>query len=134
MTPTEYLVASARTENTPDFIQLRAGALTDSLAEQRFNAGLMHAAMGIVTEAGEFIDVLKKLTIYSKPVDRVNLVEELGDIAWYIALACRTLGVSLEEVMDRNISKLTTRFPEKFTEAAAMNRNLDAERAALEGK
>ncbi len=134
MTPAEYIKASARTEHTPDFISLRAGHLEESLAEKRFNAQLMHAAMGIVTEAGEFIDVFKKLTIYGKSVDKVNLVEELGDCCWYIALACRALDVPLEEVFDRNIAKLSRRFPEKFTSEQAITRDLDAERNALEGK
>jgi NTP pyrophosphatase (non-canonical NTP hydrolase) len=130
MTPSKYLEESARTDNTPRFIQL---PLTSD-GERQFVAELMHASMGMVTEAGEFIDALKKHTIYGKPIDRVNLVEEIGDLFWYQALACRALGVSFEEVMERNIAKLRKRFPEKFTAELALSRDLDAERAALEGK
>jgi NTP pyrophosphatase (non-canonical NTP hydrolase) len=125
MTPEQYLIESARTEFTPLFI---AGGDQHALRVSQ----LMHAAMGMVTESGEFIDALKKLTIYGKPIDKTNLVEEIGDCMWYVALACRALDVSLEDVMDRNIAKLRKRYPEKFTQEAALNRDLDAERKALE--
>ncbi len=130
MTPSEYLKESARTEYTPPFITSTPPPIT--LEARQEQAQIMHAAMGMVTEAGEFIDAMKKLTIYGKPLDRTNLVEELGDVMWYVALACRTLNVSLEEVMDRNIAKLRARFPEKFTSEQALVRDLDAEREALE--
>ncbi len=94
---------------------------------------LDHAAKGMVTEAGEFIDVLKKHSIYGKPIDRVNLKEELGDLMWYVALACNTLEIELGDVLAVNIAKLRARFPDKFTEEGALNRNLDAERGILEG-
>jgi len=94
---------------------------------------LIHAAMGLATEAGEFLDPLKKALFYGKPVDKVNLTEELGDIMWYIAIACDALGVELGDVMQRNITKLATRYPDKFTTDAAINRDLDAERKVLEG-
>ena len=126
MTPSEYLVASARTEHTPQFFR--------GLEHEGRAPELMHAAMGMVTESGEFIDALKKLTIYGKPLDRTNLIEEIGDVQWYVALACRELGVSFEEVFDRNIEKLKVRFPDKFTSDAALNRDLDVERVALAGQ
>ena len=132
MTPNEYLQASARTEHTPLFIETGDGL--GSAGDDRMYSQLMHAAMGMVTESGEFIDALKKLVIYGKTLDRTNLVEELGDLQWYIALACRALGVSFEEVFERNISKLRRRFPDKFTSEQALIRDLDAERAALEGR
>jgi NTP pyrophosphatase (non-canonical NTP hydrolase) len=97
-------------------------------------ARLIHASMGLTTEAGEFVDMLKKHLFYGKAVDETNLVEELGDQLWYIALALRTLGSSFEDAMERNIKKLRTRYPNKFEERRALERDLDAERAALEVK
>jgi NTP pyrophosphatase (non-canonical NTP hydrolase) len=94
---------------------------------------LIHAAQGMATETGEFTDVLKKWIFYGKPVDEINLEEELGDLMWYVAEACNALGVDLNEVMYKNIEKLRTRYPEKFTEFDAQNRDLDAEREILEG-
>ncbi len=83
---------------------------------------LLHATLGISGEAGELLDAVKKSFIYNKELDFVNAKEELGDILWYVALACRTLGVSFDEIMQMNIDKLTKRYPEKYTDAAAAER------------
>lgn len=93
---------------------------------------LMHAAMGIGTEGGEFQDAIKKCIFYGKPIDTVNLVEELGDIMWYIAIACDTLGVDLEEVMQKNSDKIHSRYAGGFSEEKAQKRNLEKERKILE--
>lgn len=93
---------------------------------------LLHAAMGMVTESGEFLDALKKHIFYGKPLDEVNLCEEIGDQLWYIAIALDALGSSFEMEMERVVKKLQTRYPERFTDEAAINRNLDAERSTLE--
>jgi len=83
---------------------------------------LLHATLGISGEAGELLDAVKKSFIYNKELDFVNAKEELGDILWYVALACRTLGVSFDEIMQMNIDKLTKRYPEKYTDEAAAER------------
>jgi NTP pyrophosphatase (non-canonical NTP hydrolase) len=93
---------------------------------------LIHYGMGMVTEAGEFIDMLKKHMMYGKPLDRTNLIEEIGDLAWYMARACDELCIDFEEVLRRNIEKLKTRYPEKFTEDKALNRDLEKEREVLQ--
>lgn len=93
---------------------------------------LIHAQLGMVTEVGEFTDALKKFIMYGKEIDRVNLLEELGDLEWYIAMALIALGSNHEHIWDRNIAKLKARYPEKFTEHAALNRNLNDERKELE--
>lgn len=93
---------------------------------------LLHAAMGFTTESGEFMDALKRAIYYGKPVDATNLVEELGDIFWYLAIAADTLGISFAEIQRRNIAKLRVRYPEKFTELDAIQRDLPTERSAVE--
>lgn len=98
------------------------------------NVRLLHAAIGLCTESGEIQDQLKKAIFYGKSLDKVNLVEELGDLMWYIGIACDALGVTLEEVMQKNHEKLKARYGTKFTEAAALNRDLDKEREILEKK
>lgn len=91
-----------------------------------------HAVIGISTEAGEALDTVKKQLIYGKPIDFTNLDEEMGDLLWYIAVYLNWRGKTFEQVMQQNIDKLRVRFPEKFTEAHALHRDLDAERASLE--
>jgi NTP pyrophosphatase (non-canonical NTP hydrolase) len=121
----QYVTDARRTE--PDY-----APVVQRLADPRV-ARLLHVAMGLVTEAGEFVDQLKRHLFYGKPLDTVNLLEELGDITWYQRLGVDELESSLIDILDRNVAKLRARFPEKFTEDAALNRDLDAERKVLEG-
>lgn len=96
------------------------------------NARLLHAAMGLTTESGELFDALKRHLVYGKPLDRTNFIEEAGDIMWYLALLLDTVHSDFDEAMEKNVAKLKARFGEKFTEAAALERNLEKEREALE--
>jgi len=93
---------------------------------------LLHAQMGMQTETAEFTDALKKSIFYGKPLDVVNLKEELGDLMWYMAIAFDELGTNFETEGKRVIKKLKARFPEKFTNDKAENRDLDTERKILE--
>lgn len=47
---------------------------------------LWHGACGMLTELGEVADAYKKHEIYGKPLDKTNVLEELGDLMWYVAL------------------------------------------------
>ncbi len=92
----------------------------------------VHMCMGIVTEAGELLDIYKKNLAYNKPIDVANEKEEIGDLMWYIANHCTNRGFDLNEILATNIAKLKARFPHKFTEEKAQNRDLAAERQILE--
>ena len=83
------------------------------------NDDMMHAALGISGEAGEFADAVKKVLVYGKQPDMDNLIEELGDLLWYINLAAVTLGVDFNEICTRNINKLLLRYPEKYSDKLA---------------
>lgn len=107
------------------------GPMQERIADN-VTARLTHAQLGLSSEVGEFSDALKKFLIYGKAVDRANLIEELGDIKWYIAEAATSLGVTEEEIDERNIAKLKVRFPDRFTEDHALNRDLTEERKTLE--
>ena len=93
---------------------------TAKLEGFKFNIG--HAALGISGEAGEFADCVKKYLIYNQSLDRKNAAEELGDLLWYIALACDSLGISMADVATQNIEKLAKRYPEKYTDLHAQQR------------
>jgi len=76
---------------------------------------LLTAAVGISAEGGEFMEIVKKITFQGKPWNEDNIEHlkiELGDVLWYVAQACMALDVSLDEILDRNISKLAARYPE----------------------
>jgi NTP pyrophosphatase (non-canonical NTP hydrolase) len=96
---------------------------------------LLHAAIGMGTETGEFQDAIKKYLFYGTPVDYPNLIEELGDLMWYIQVACDVLGVTLGEVLRINAEKLQARYSKgKFDKEDAENRDLEEERKILESK
>lgn len=92
---------------------------------------VLHAIIGKATEAGELLEALK-LGMDGQALDRTNLMEELSDGQWYDAILANALGFTFEEVQQININKLRARFPDKFTEYDAQNRNLGAERKVLE--
>jgi NTP pyrophosphatase (non-canonical NTP hydrolase) len=94
---------------------------------------LLHAALGLATEAGELMEMLSDYLEGHKPLDVVNAKEELGDAQWYVPLGVDACDAELEDVMQTNIDKLRARYPDKFTEHDAQNRNLDKEREILEG-
>lgn len=96
------------------------------------NEFILHGALGISTEAGEILDAVKKSIFYGKPFDLVNLQEEIGDCLWYLAILAKEAGMSFEDIMAQNIAKLKARYPDKFTEERALNRDLVAERRELE--
>ena len=83
---------------------------------------LLHAALGIAGEAGEFADCVKKHWAYGKPLDYKNAAEEIGDVLWYCALAANALHMDLGRIAEMNIEKLRTRYPEKYTDEHAAAR------------
>jgi len=94
---------------------------------------LFHSFIGLTTEVGELQDLFKKKVLYGKEIEKDKIVDELGDVMWYLGVACNALGVSLEEVMEKNWKKLSTRYGDKlqFTEQAALNKNKEAEWKAM---
>lgn len=74
----------------------------------------LHAALGICGEAGEFADAVKKSSIYGQPENTENLVEELGDLLFYIQAAINVFHLDYEEIMQHNANKLAQRY-EKLT-------------------
>lgn len=118
-------VAALRTE--PDY------ALPCARLKDPNTVRLLHAAMGMVTESAELLDMLKKHIFYGKPIDKTNALEELGDASWYQRIGLESINADIAEMLLVNIRKLRARFPERFTENAALNRDLYTERTVLEG-
>lgn len=125
---------SALRTNGPDYrgVAERMTGYEDQILPDNQVLDLIHASMGLVTEAGEFQDMLKKHLYYGRELDTVNLREEIGDLLWYCAIALQALDTDFQSVMQTNIDKLKARYPEKFTEDSANNRDLKVERQILE--
>lgn len=75
-----------------------------------FQAGLIHMMMGLAGETGELMDAIKKSVIYGKTLDRTNIIEELGDIEFYLEGLRQSLRISREQVISNNVEKLTKRY------------------------
>jgi len=84
------------------------------------------AAMGLCGEAVECADLLKKHLYHGHPLVRDEASKELGDVLWYIALACDRLGFAMGDVANANVEKLRKRYPDGFSTAASLAR-VDAE-------
>lgn len=95
----------------------------------------LHSVLGHVTEAAELAEVAHTCLIEDQVTEAqmTNIIEELGDSSWYTACALNWSGTSFEEMWTKNINKLAARFPnQKFTQAAANNRDLDKELKELQ--
>lgn len=70
-------------------------------------------AMGVAGEAGEVVEKWKKIVAYKDGIvsqeDLGELAKELGDVIWYIAVMAHSLGLSLDDIMQRNLEKLASR-------------------------
>lgn len=85
-------------------------------------ADLLHMAVGISGEAGELLDAVKKATIYKKPIDRENVIEELGDLEFYMEGLRQNLAISRDETLAHNIAKLSIRYATGYSDKAAQER------------
>ena len=78
---------------------------------------LLTAALGLGSETGEFVEIVKKIFLQGKPPSDENIFHmkrELGDIMWYWVTACAALGLDPYEVISENQEKLAARYGEKF--------------------
>ncbi len=126
MNPQEYIDLAKVTE-TKDY-----KPVLERIDEKEVR--LLHGAMGLASEAGEFLSPIKAHIYYGRELDKTHLKEEIGDVMWYLAILCDELGIGFDEIWEANIAKLKARYGEKFSEHMANKRNLDKEREALENK
>jgi NTP pyrophosphatase (non-canonical NTP hydrolase) len=101
---------------------LEMDALKNSLDNINNNSSievprLLTAALGLGSETGEFVEIVKKMVLQGKPASDDNIFHmkrELGDIMWYWTTACASLGLDPFEVISENQKKLEARYGEKF--------------------
>ncbi len=104
MNANEYQVKAARTMDgdcSNDFDDLEISLIWNSL--------------GLVGEAGEIAEHIKKGILHKHGIDKGELKRELGDVLWYLSALCTRLDFSLADVMQTNIDKLLTRYPDGFS-------------------
>jgi len=101
----EYQNLALRTNNTNDF-----------------EKNIVASALGLCGESGEVGDTVKKWYAQGHSLNSDNVIEELGDIMWYVSLMAYTLGYTLSEVATINIEKLRKRYPDGFDPNKSINR------------
>ena len=108
----------------PELVKVLAKPGEDILKELTpADCNLWHMASCCASEAGELFDAVKKHVIYRKPLDRENIIEEMGDLEFYLEGARQELKISREEVLTANIHKLSVRYQNlKFSNEQAQYR------------
>jgi NTP pyrophosphatase (non-canonical NTP hydrolase) len=101
----EYQKAALRTANSE---------MSDDL--------ILNGILGLCGETGEVSDHIKKYMFQGHELDTDKLVNELGDVCWYIAILASGLNVDLETVMKKNIEKLQRRYPDGFDTSRSLHR------------
>jgi len=98
---------------------LAAGAKVDNL-------GLLEKILGLMGESGEVCEKVKKVIRDEKGVvseeKKKEIVKEMGDVLWYLAMVSKYLGVKFEEVAKMNLKKLEDRLERNKIHGAGDNR------------
>ena len=107
-------VRETTSKESSDFPSLLS-RLTELEVEDANVPRLMTAAFGISAEAGELVEIIKKIFLQGKPYNEENIIhmkKEAGDILWYMSQLCIALDTTFEELMEINYQKLSARYPE----------------------
>lgn len=107
MTINDYQKAALRTANLLKFSE--KGLLTNGV-------------LGLSGESGECAGIVKKHLFQGHELDAEKLANELGDVAWYLALASYAIGYSLEAILQMNVDKLLKRYPDGFSAERSIHR------------
>ncbi len=84
--------------------------------------GILNACLGLSGEVGELNDMVKKVIFHEKELDEDHLKKELGDVMWYVAMFCESMNWNLDEILQMNVDKLISRYPDGFDVNRANNR------------
>lgn len=97
----------------------------------QFNRDMLHAILGIDTESAELLETLAAAPFLPETGLKQMIVDETGDLMWYVFLLLKSVGADLEDVLEKNIAKLKARYPDGFTTEAALHRNAEKESAVF---
>jgi hypothetical protein len=126
-----------RDQQDGDFFQGVPAETRAAITPGNVNLRLLHAALGLQTESGEFIEALLP-SFFGGPVDGTNLLEEVGDSGWYQEIALDELGFTKAQVDTANIRKLQDKKNGRYKKGtfaatdAVESRDVGAERVLLD--
>lgn len=129
--------------NTQELFQTAMDTVkrTESSVMHHINPRLLHAFLGLGDESGELIKQAKDQIYYDKQFTYNERIEELGDHFWYFTLAILALADQydlksperiFQDIVLANAAKLRARYPEKYSDTQAIERNIVAEYQAIQ--
>ena len=99
-----------------DFVRLK-------MSPKALEDPLLNGALGLAGEAGEIADHVKKYLFQDHHLlAEEQIMEELGDVMFYVFMLLQALDASLYEVIEMNMDKINERYPEGFDPNRSMNR------------
>ena len=107
----------------PQFVTSRCkpgGEILDTLTPMRVH--VLHVISKLGSESGELMDAVGKWCSYNKEPDKANIIEELGDIEFYLEAFRGYMGITREETIQANMDKLTKRYPVAYSDKDAQER------------
>jgi hypothetical protein len=86
----------------------------------------------LITSVSDLVDIIKKYLAYNKEIDKASELEVAYNIFYALEMFEQVYQLNGDEIRKINITKLEVRYPEKFSDKLAINRNLEEERKTLE--
>ena len=83
---------------------------------------LLNGLLGLSGEVGECCDLVKKSLYQDRREFATKLVDELGDVLWYVAETAQAIGYTMNEIATFNIKKLESRYPDGFDSDKSLHR------------
>lgn len=109
-----------------DFKEYQKLAQRTSNKELSRTEHIINGALGLCGEAGEVADLIKKGLMQGHGIDRARVLEEMGDVMWYLAELAEWMNADLKDVAKGNVEKLRRRFPDEegFSAERSINREV----------
>lgn len=124
MTGNEYQKAALRTASLTGKNN-KVSPMVEILLERGYPVSdliLLNGALGLGGESGEVEDQVKKSIFQGHALDKEHLAKELGDVAWYLAVAAHAIGYDLDTIFQMNVDKLWARYPNGFEAEKSLHR------------
>jgi NTP pyrophosphatase (non-canonical NTP hydrolase) len=117
--------------NTREFEDVVNSRKSERFDLSKVSEDFIHGVIGLVGEAGEVSDILKKSVYKGGAIDPAKVTDECGDCLFYLSVILRSVGSSLDEAMIRNDKKLELRYGKKFSTEKFLNIDKAKEAVAL---
>lgn len=83
---------------------------------------IVYPALGMIGEAGEVSEKVKKWLRGDRELDKADLAKEIGDVLWYCTALADDLGYTIEDIAQMNIQKLSDRRDRGVVKGSGDNR------------